>query len=78
MSRVGTGDPEEMFHLALPGRTDRKAACNRPQKVAQGFTHCVLPANIVESEKGRPQLATQATQAERIKSKNKSETHSQA
>ena len=79
MSPVGTGDPEEMFLPALSGKPTKdlglEAACIRPQKVAQEFIHCVLPANIAESEKGEPQLATQAKTA---KSQIKSETRSQA
>jgi hypothetical protein len=80
MSPAGTGDLEEMFLHVPSGKPtkglDSKAACTRPQKVAQEFIHCVPLVNIVKSEKGRPQLATQA-EGDRI-SKGKSETRSQA
>jgi len=78
MSPVGTGDLEEMFLLAPLGRTNEKIACTQPQKAAQELIRCVLTAHIVKSEKRKPQLVTQAMQAERAKSKNKSNPCHQA
>lgn len=85
MSHVGTGDLEGMFLHVPTGKSikgfESKAAYTRPRKVAQESINCVLPVNIVGSEKGWPQLATQARRAGRVdraKSKNKSDTHKQA
>lgn len=69
MCHVGIGDLEEMSPPVPTGKLTKrfewKAAYTPLQKAAQESTNYVLPANIVESEKGTPHPATQANRATR-------------